>query len=233
MSDESQPDTAQDQSTARGVDRRTAVKWVMAAMTASAFDWQFAEAQSPVATVSPARSTPRKLRGPRGTHTDPDLLNPVVPWQRQLTRPEMVTVTALCDTIIPADDHSPSASAVGVPAFINEWVSAPFPAQQADLARVRAGLAWLNAQATTRFGKRFAQLSARQKESICDDIADVKRASAERLEAAKFFATMRNLSASAFYTTTEGMKDIGYVGNVALPSFPGPPRAVLARLGLV
>lgn len=233
MDDNGRPHVTPGQNTQPGMDRRAAVKWVMAAMTASAFDWQLAEAQRPVATASPARTTPRKLRGPRGTSTDPDLLNPVVPWTRRLTRTEMVTVTALCDTIIPADERSPSASAVGVPAFINEWVSAPFPAQQADLTRVQAGLAWLDAEATTRFGRRFARLSARQKESICDDIADVKRASAERQEAAKFFATMRNLSASAFYTTTEGMKDIGYVGNVALPSFPGPPRAVLARLGLL
>jgi hypothetical protein len=29
-----------------------------------------------------------------------------------------------------------------------------------------------------------------------------------------------------------GMKDIGHVGNVALPAFNGPPKEVLEQLGL-
>ena len=41
-----------------------------------------------------------------------------------------------------------------------------------------------------------------------------------------------NLTAGGFYTTPEGWKDIGYVGNVALAEFPGPPPEVLKHLGL-
>ena len=51
-------------------------------------------------------------------------------------------------------------------------------------------------------------------------------------QAAKFFDRVRNLTAEGFYTTDEGMKDIGYVGNVALPKFDGPPPEVLKHLGL-
>lgn len=43
---------------------------------------------------------------------------------------------------------------------------------------------------------------------------------------------MRNLTATAFYTTDEGMKDIGYIGNMALPKWDPPPPAVLEHLGL-
>ena len=71
---------------------------------------------------------------------------PVVPWDAILTGGEMKAVTALCDVIIPEDDISPSASAVGVPEFINEWVSAPYPDQQRDLQTVRGGLVWLNTE---------------------------------------------------------------------------------------
>jgi len=43
---------------------------------------------------------------------------------------------------------------------------------------------------------------------------------------------MRNLTASGFYTTPVGWKDIGYVGNMALNKFDGPPPEVLKYLGL-
>jgi len=51
--------------------------------------------------------------------------------------------------------------------------------------------------------------------------------------AARFFDLVRDLTATAFYTTPEGMKDIGYIGNVALPRFDPPPKEILEKLGLV
>ena len=51
--------------------------------------------------------------------------------------------------------------------------------------------------------------------------------------AAVFFKKFRDLTAGGFYTTKEGMKDIGYTGNVPLTSFDGPPPDVLKQLGLV
>ena len=50
--------------------------------------------------------------------------------------------------------------------------------------------------------------------------------------AAKFFARFRDLTAGGFYTTPVGMKDIGYVGNVPLERFDGPPPELLRKLGL-
>src|SRR4051794_13002432 len=64
---------------------------------------------------------------------DPNLHSKAITWDRILTDGEMKSVTLLCDTIIPADEKSPAASAVGVPDFINEWVSAPYPTQVEDL----------------------------------------------------------------------------------------------------
>ena len=53
-----------------------------------------------------------------------------------------------------------------------------------------------------------------------------------RSAAARFFARYRDLTAGGFYTTPEGMKDIGYTGNVQLASYPGPSPAALKQLGL-
>lgn len=172
-------------------------------------------------------------KGPRGTLSDPDLLNPRISWEMQLTTAELTTLAALCDMIIPADEKSPSASQVGVPAYINEYVSAPPERYKRALVQVRGGLVWINVESAKRFaGKRFEALTNDQKTSICDDICFTKTAKPEFQQAAQFFDRVRDITAEAFYTTDEGMKDIGYVGNVALTSFDGPPPEVLQHLGL-
>jgi gluconate 2-dehydrogenase gamma chain len=164
---------------------------------------------------------------------DPDLLAPELLWDKLLSPEELATAAALCDVILPADERSPAPSSVGVPDFIDEWVSAPYPKQLEDRLIIRGGLAWLNTEAHNRFNLRFAALSALQKTAICDDIADETRASPRLRAGARFFDRMRHLTVVGFFTTVEGMKDLGYVGNVALSEWKGPPEAILKRLGLV
>ncbi len=48
-------------------------------------------------------------------------------WPLTLTPAQRRLAAVLVDLIIPADEHSPSAPAVGVVDFIDEWVSAPYP----------------------------------------------------------------------------------------------------------
>ncbi len=168
-----------------------------------------------------------------GTPTDPDLLSPVVPWDLVLTDDEMRTVGALCDVIIPADDRSPSATAVAAHEFVNEWVSAPYDGNRDDLVLVRGGLVWLDVEAGERFGADFADLTLEQKHAICDDICYQPNAKPEHRAAARFFDKVRDLTSTAFWTTEEGMADLGFVGNRPTASFPEPPREVLEQLGLV
>src|SRR5215210_8011381 len=86
-----------------------------------------------------------------GIGFDPNLLKKEIPWPRLLTAAEKRAVTALADLIIPADEFGPAASAVGVPDFIDEWVSAPYDQQIKDRKIIRAGLAWLEGESTKRF----------------------------------------------------------------------------------
>lgn len=199
------------------MDRRAAIKWMLAA-TATVSTLNSSSFDAP--TIAP------------GIGTDPNLLEPVVPWPRTLTPEQLRTVTALCDMIIPHDDQSPSASAVGIPDFLDEWVSAPYPEQQADRKQILEGLAWLNTESKNRFQKEFAALSEVEKQQICDDICHVPTAKPGFKSAAQFFGKFRNLTAGGFYTTQEGMKDIQYIGNIPLEVFEGPPPQVLAHLKL-
>jgi Gluconate 2-dehydrogenase subunit 3 len=168
--------------------------------------------------------------GARGIGTDPDLLKKVIPWDRVLTPEEVKIVTVLGDLIIPADENGPAASAVGVPDFINEWVSAPYDAQQKDGKVIREGLAWIDAEAKKRFGKGFADADTKQQTALLDDI--VAEGTAARKAAHGFFTNFRDKVAGGYYSTPEGWKAIGYVGNVPIPEFPGPPPEVLKHLGL-
>jgi Gluconate 2-dehydrogenase subunit 3 len=200
------------------MDRREALKWVGAALVAfPMMEWNgFAAGTTDL----------------KHTLSDPDLLHPGKLWDRVLTKEELLAVAALCDVIIPEDDKSPAASKVGLADFIDEWVSAPYPPQQADLQQIRPGLGWLDAEAKKRFQKDFASLNDADKSKICDDICNLPKAAPEFKTAAEFFAKMRDLTASGFYTTREGMKDLQYKGNVPLTVFKGPPPEVLAYLKL-
>jgi len=183
--------------------------------------------QAPLAAPAQAPA-----KGPRGTPTDPDLVRPKVWWPKVLTADELATTAALCDIIIPADEQSPSASTVGAPDYINEHVSAPYDGQRRELVTVRGGLVWLDTEAGKRFQKRFAACTVAEQNAICEDIHYPATARPEFRAAARFFSLMRNLTATAFYSTPEGMRDIGYRGNTPQASWNGPPPEVLRHLGL-
>lgn len=222
--------------TPRSLSRRRALQ-VLAAGAASA-------AALPAAACSPGQEAvgpdPPSTRPPpaggdplaAGTPTDPDLISPVVPWDLLLTDDELQTLASLCDVIIPADEHSPSAASLGAHDFIDEWVSAPYDGNRDDLLLVRGGVAWLNVEAAARFGRSFASLADDDKRQLCDDICYEPHAAPGYRAPARFFDRVRDLTSTAFWTTEEGMADLGFVGNRAMATFEGPPREVLGRLGL-
>jgi len=166
----------------------------------------------------------------RGIGTDPNLLKKEIPWPRVLSDAEKRIVTALADVMIPADEHGPAASKVGVTDFIDEWVSAPYEMQENDRAVIQAGLAWIDGEAKKRFGKGFADATLAQQTELLDDI--VKEGSDARKQAFDFFRLFRDRVTGGYYSTPEGWKAIGYIGNTPMAEFPGPPPEVLKHLGL-
>jgi hypothetical protein len=209
------------------LDRRTALKWMfMAAASTSLFGVR-----------SRGQDTPPMSGNMTGTGygTDPDLLKTYSPgdfWPLTFTPEQHATAAALCAIIIPRDEHSPSAADLHVQDFIDEWVSAPYPSQAQDRPVVIEGLDWVGKESQQRFGASFAKLSTAQHFAICDDIGASGEPAKKFATAASFFTRFRELTASGFYTTPEGMRDIGYVGNIAMVSFDGPSPEVIKRLGI-
>ena len=200
--------------------RREVLRFLTAASAAIAVGEFPASAQTPAA---------------KGYGSDPDLTKLYKPgdiWALTFSAAEKKTAVALADVIFPADDLGPAASALRVTDYVDEWVSAPYPQMQADRAPVLAGLAWLEAESQRRFAKDFAALSAEQHRAICDDICWPEDAKPEFAKASQFFILFRGLCAAAFYGTQEGWKALGFIGNTPLPTFDGPPKEVLEKLGL-
>lgn len=227
------------------MDRRQALK-VMAIAAAGPTLASCAPGEEPTDLTVPA---PTNNPMAAGTAWDPDLVAPTVPWERSLTTDELESLAALCDVILPADERSPSASRLGVQDFIDEWVSAPYEGNERDGVLIRGGLIWLDREAASRFDSgasdsdpvasgtggttlRFRDLSLEQKHAICDDICYEPNAPEGYEAAARFFDRVRYLTSTAFWTTTEGMQDLEYIGNVPLSSWDPPPPEVLRHIGL-
>jgi hypothetical protein len=204
------------------LDRRTAIKWVLAASAAL---------QLPVTLAAELASAVAL----KGYGKDPNLLDVYSPgkfWPLTLTEDQRRAATALSDVILPAEGEWPAASSVGVIAFVDEWISAPYSPMTSDRPLILEGLTWLDAESQRRFKARFADLSDAQKKRICDDICPGPQANPSFEIPTKFFSRYRTLIAAGYYTTPQGMRDLGYVGNVPLAKFDGPPKEVLKKLGL-
>ena len=209
------------------MDRRTTIKWMLAVSASMPLLHQRAAGIDASTALPPVPG--------QGYGTDPDLTRIYHPgdlWPLLLTPVQRRTAGALCDLIIPADSASPSASAAGVVDFLAEWVSAPYPHQQADRALILAGLNWMDSEGVRRFGREFTALEEAEQRLICDDICCEQTAQPAFTEAAKFFARYRDLTAGGYYSTAAGRKDLQYIGNVPLKSFEGPPLELLQKLGL-
>lgn len=204
------------------MDRRHSLQWMLAAAA--------------LPGLASAGATPAvKASQPRGYGTDPKLVKSYRSgelWPLTFTAAQRRCAAALCALIIPADERSPSAAEVEVHLFIDEWISAPYPDHAKDKALMVQGLAWLDAESQRRFSHRFDQATLAEQQAIADEICYAPKAAAERAEAAKFFARFRDLTAGGFYTTPQGTKDLGFVGNTPSAEFAGPPAEVLKIVGV-
>jgi gluconate 2-dehydrogenase gamma chain len=147
--------------------------------------------------------------------------------EKFFTPHEMTTIGVLANIIIPADEKSGSATDAKVPDFI-EFIVKDMPENQVPM---RGGLQWLDIQSNKRFGKPFVDCNSQQQLSLVDDIAYPKKTKPGMEQGVAFFNMMRNLTASGFYTTEIGLKDIGYMGNKP-NQWNGVPDDVLRQYNL-
>jgi hypothetical protein len=213
------------------IDRRVALKWISSAAISVPFLGEDgADAVDATAGADAGAGAPAGV----GYGRDPDLQKIYQAgdlWPLTFSPKQRRLVILLCDIIVPADEHSPAASALGVHDFIDEWISSPYADQAADRKLILKGLEWLDAEAGRRGAATFAELDAKVQIDVCTGLS-IAASEDRRKYPGSFFLRMRDLVAGGYYTTPAGMKELGYRGNVAMSQWNGPPPEVLERLGL-
>jgi hypothetical protein len=140
---------------------------------------------------------------------------------------EMKTISILADIIIPKDETSGSATDAKVPEFI-EFIVKDMPRHQIPM---RGGLKWLDLQCLKRFNSDFASCLKEQQITMVDEIAYPEKARPEMAAGVSFFNLMRDLTATGFFTSEIGLKDLDYRGNKP-NQWDGVPQDVLDQYGL-
>jgi hypothetical protein len=207
------------------LDRRQALAWLAVAAVGLT-----ATGRLPLGAAEPADRPHGKRIG-----ADPVLNKTYAPgdlWPLSFTPAQQAAAAALADLIIPPEAGGKKPSELGVPAFIDEWISSYYDETMKDRPIVLAGLTWLDAEANRRHGATFATLTEVQQAGIADDICGAKPVKKEHKPGQEFFKRFRHLTAGGYYTTPQGMRELGYVGNTPSANFDGPTPEALKHLGL-
>jgi hypothetical protein len=144
---------------------------------------------------------------------------------------EWATVSMLADYVIPRDERSGSATDAKVPEYM-DFLLAEKDANVNTQIAFHGGLAWIDNECRKRFQKTFIAASDAQRREVLDDIAYPQRAKPEMSYGVTFFNRFRDMTASGFFSSAIGWKDLQYKGNVFNPGYDGCPPAALDKLGV-
>lgn len=142
---------------------------------------------------------------------------------------EMETIAVLSMVILPSKEPNGGPIEADVPEFI-EFMGKDIPEMQNTLL---GGLMWMDHKSNTEFGTEFKSATLEQQKQICDTICfhDPEVPLDKQPLEIQFFALMRNLTVTGYYTSKVGIADLGYKGN--MPNvWDGVPQDVLDQHGV-
>jgi len=142
---------------------------------------------------------------------------------------EMETIGVLSTVILPPKEPHGGPLEADVPELI-EFMAKDIPEMQNTLL---GGLMWMDHKSNTEFGVEFKTATLEQQKQICDEICwhDMETPLDEQPLEIQFFALMRNLTLTGYYTSKVGIADLGYKGNQ--PNvWDGVPQDVLDQHGV-
>ena len=119
---------------------------------------------------------------------------------RTLSAAQLELVATLTEHIIPQTE-TPGARAAGVHRFVDALLTDHYPAAERD--RFLAGLAGVDAQAQSRYGKVFVDSATGQQLALLREL-DAAAYAASRAEDTWFFRRMKELTLVGYYTSEIG-----------------------------
>jgi Gluconate 2-dehydrogenase subunit 3 len=153
--------------------------------------------------------------------TDPEMAMDSSPQgvekPRFFTPTELATVTVIAELIIPADEHSPGATASSVPAFIDNMISESAEETQAFW---RDGLAAVERLSHELFGNIFTAVNPEQQANLLKSLARNERQ--PKTIADRFFIAIKSMTVDGYYTSEIGIQqELRYKGNTYMREFIG------------
>lgn len=130
---------------------------------------------------------------------------------------QLKILSALTETIIPTDEHSPGAKAAGVSEYIDAIV-ADGPASLKEFWD--DGLAMANRMAYDSYGRSYGECEPEEQVAIMSVLAGNEREPSSPEE--RFFMALKRATIDGYYTSKIGIhQELEYQGNQALRAFPG------------
>lgn len=142
---------------------------------------------------------------------------------------ELETIAILSSIILPPKPPNGGPVEAGVPEFV-EFIAKDIPELQLTLL---GGIMWLDHQSNTDFNTEFKATDLERQKQILDKIAFHDPETPLDLQPLEiqFFALMRNLTLTGYYTSKVGIADLGYKGN-SPNVWDGVPQDVLDQHGM-
>lgn len=185
---------------------------------------------APTFSVACSSEDVERVTSPETATTAPD---PETYERKLLTDHEFETVRVLVDWIIPADERSGSATDAGVPEFI-DFILTDEKLRDREEAQTsfRGGLAWVDYECLERFNAPFVECDQAQQKELIEAVAWPEQAEPRMKPGVTFFNSLRDLTASGFFSSKMGVKDLQYMGNKYVEEWTGCPDDVLEHVGL-
>jgi gluconate 2-dehydrogenase gamma chain len=185
-------------------DRREWLKTSAAALGASLLPLPAASVETPQAETAPLAAKTKSEETKPAAHF-------FTPAQHAL-------VEELCETIIPADEHSGGAKAAKVADYIDQVLRESF--DDADKALWREGLRLVDVMSQHYNGKSFVSANPEGKIAVVKVLSDNDHMT--DLPEVRFFIELKRLTVQGYYTSKIGIHDeLEYKGNRILQDYVG------------
>jgi gluconate 2-dehydrogenase gamma chain len=139
-----------------------------------------------------------------------------------LTAHEYKTVRQLADLIIPPDTGEPGGAGAGAAEFIDLLAANNEKLKDVWLS----GLGWLDHEARRRGGPSFVDAAPEVRKQILDEISFRKNSTPELAPGIRFFEWARRMVVDAYFTSTAGVKALGFQGNTGMAEFKVPRESL-------
>jgi hypothetical protein len=191
-----------------GFSRRAALVQIGAGLGLTAASEGLAEAQQATAAQAHAAHVAAQAQTTHAVGTF---------MPKGLNSHEYATLDSMAEWIVPGAHANGSAQFIDFMCSVNDEMKVIYT----------GGLAWIDDTMRKRTeGSDFLHASKDQQKALLDVIAFRENHSPETGPGIRFFDWTRRMVVDSYYTSAQGIKEVGYIGNTGMATFSVPQEAV-------